>query len=97
MSTHISNRFGPQAADVGDALAGNPRPGLRDAADGRSARDTAFSLIRGHPNVYLDISRVPLRRLLERCLRLDEIAVEVLFGYAWPGPGIRGIREEVDG
>lgn len=59
--------------------------------------DTAFYLVRRHPNVYLDISSIPPRRLLDWFPRLEEITDKVLFGSDWPGPGIPGIREELDG
>ncbi len=58
--------------------------------------DTAFYLVRRHPNVYLDISSIPPKRLLEWFPRLEEIADKVVFGSDWPGPGIPGIREEMD-
>lgn len=59
--------------------------------------DTAFYLLRRHPNVHLDISSIPPRRLLEWFPRLEEVATKVLFGSDWPGPGIPGIREELEG
>ncbi len=59
--------------------------------------DTAFYLLRRHANVYLDISSIPPKRLLEWFPRLEEISTKVLFGSDWPGPGIPGIREEIDG
>ncbi|TLZ43571.1 MAG: amidohydrolase [Methanobacteriota archaeon] len=59
--------------------------------------DTAFYLLRRHPKMYLDISSIPPRRLLEWFPRLEEIAAKVVFGSDWPGPGIPGIREELDG
>lgn len=59
--------------------------------------DTAFYLVRRHPNLHLDISSIPPRRLLEWFPRLEEIASKVVFGSDWPGPGIPGIREEIDG
>ncbi len=58
--------------------------------------DTAFYLLRRHPNLYLDISSIPPRRLLEWFPRLEEVADKVLFGSDWPGPGIPGIREELE-
>jgi len=57
--------------------------------------DTAFFLVRRHPNLYLDISSIPPRRLLEWFPRLEEIADRVLFGSDWPGPGIPGMGSEV--
>ena len=59
--------------------------------------DTAFYLLRRHANVLLDISSIPPRRLLEWFPRLEEISDKVLFGSDWPGPGIPGIREEIEG
>jgi predicted TIM-barrel fold metal-dependent hydrolase len=59
--------------------------------------DAAFYLLRRHPNVHLDISSIPPRRLLEWFPRLEELAAKVLFGSDWPGPGIPGVREELDG
>ena len=59
--------------------------------------DTAFYLLRRHANVFLDISSIPPRRLLEWFPRLEEISDKVLFGSDWPGPGIPGMKEEIDG
>ena len=59
--------------------------------------DTAFYLLRRHPNVVLDISSIPPRRLLEWFPRLEEVSEKVVFGSDWPGPGIPGIREEIEG
>lgn len=59
--------------------------------------DTAFYLLRRHSNLYLDISSIPPRRLLEWFPRLEEISHKVVFGSDWPGPGVPGIREEIEG
>jgi predicted TIM-barrel fold metal-dependent hydrolase len=58
--------------------------------------ETAFFLVRRHPNVYLDISSIPPARLLKYFPRLAEIADKTLFGSDWPGPGVRGIKESLD-
>jgi uncharacterized protein len=50
--------------------------------------DTAFFLLRSHRNVYLDISGIPPRTLLQYFPRLEEIAHKALFGTDWPGPGV---------
>jgi uncharacterized protein len=50
--------------------------------------DTAFFLLRRHPNVYLDISGIPPKTLLKYFPRLEEIAHKALFGTDWPGPGV---------
>ncbi len=59
--------------------------------------ETAFYVIRAHPNLYLDTSSIPPRRLLEWFPQIEKIADRVLFGSDWPGPGIPGIREELEG
>jgi uncharacterized protein len=58
--------------------------------------DTAFFLIRRHPNVYLDISGIPPKKLLNHFPRLSEIAQKTLFGTDWPGPGVPDIKQNLD-
>ena len=58
--------------------------------------DTAFFLIRRHPNVYLDISGIPPKSLLRHFPRLDEIAHKTVFGTDWPGPGVPDIKQVLD-
>jgi uncharacterized protein len=58
--------------------------------------ETAFFLIRRHPNMYLDISGIPPKRLLEYFPRLSEIASKTLFGTDWPGPGVPDIKQNLD-
>ena len=58
--------------------------------------DTAFFLVRRHPNLYMDISSIPARRLLEYFPRLAEIARKVLYGSDWPGPGVHSLKEGLD-
>lgn len=57
---------------------------------------TAFYLLRRHRNVHLDISSIPPQRLLEWFPRIEQVPNQVLFGSDWPGPGVPGIREELD-
>jgi uncharacterized protein len=57
---------------------------------------TAFFLLRRHPNVFLDISGIPPRALLNYFPRLDEIAHKTLFGTDWPGPGVPDIKKNLD-
>jgi uncharacterized protein len=54
--------------------------------------DTAFFLVRRHPNVYLDTSGIPPKLLLKYFPRLEEIAHKSLFGTDWPGPGVPDIE-----
>jgi predicted TIM-barrel fold metal-dependent hydrolase len=57
---------------------------------------TAFFLIRRHPNVFLDISGIPPKTLLKYFPRLEEIAPKTLFGTDWPGPGVPDIKKNLD-
>jgi hypothetical protein len=56
----------------------------------------AFFLVRRHPNMYLDISGIPPQKLLEYFPRIEDIADKVLFGTDWPGPGVPGIRGNIE-
>ena len=58
--------------------------------------DTAFFLARCHPNVYLDISGIPPKALLQYFPRLEEIAHKTLFGTDWPGPGVPDVKKNLD-
>jgi predicted TIM-barrel fold metal-dependent hydrolase len=58
--------------------------------------ETAFFLLRRHPNMYLDISGIPPKKLLEYFPRLSETAHKTLFGTDWPGPGVPDIKQNVD-
>jgi uncharacterized protein len=57
--------------------------------------DTAFFLLRRHPNVMLDISGIPPRRLLEVLPRIPEMADRVLWGTDWPLKEVRSMRQNV--
>lgn len=56
---------------------------------------TAFFLVRRHPNVHLDISGIPPKALLKYFPRLEEIAHKTLFGTDWPGPGVPDINKNL--
>jgi len=58
--------------------------------------DRAFFLVRRHRNVYLDISSIPPRSLLQYFPRLEEIADKTLYGSDWPGPGVKGLKENLE-
>ena len=57
---------------------------------------TAFFLLRRHPNVYLDISGIPPKALLKYFPRLEEIGHKTLFGTDWPGPGVPEIKTNLE-
>jgi predicted TIM-barrel fold metal-dependent hydrolase len=58
--------------------------------------ETAFFLARRHPNVRLDLSGIPPKRLLDVLPRLAEIADKVLWGSDWPSMGVTTMRGNVD-
>ena len=58
--------------------------------------DTAVFLVRRHPNVWMDISSSPPQNLLEYFPRLESIADKVLWGSDWPGPGVPGMKSNLD-
>ncbi len=47
-------------------------------------------------NVFLDISGIPPKTLLDYFPRLQEIATKTLFGTDWPGPGVPEIKRNLD-
>jgi uncharacterized protein len=90
------NKYGdPMYVD--DVAVDFPRLKILLAHGGRPLwMDTAFFLIRRHPNVCLDISGIPPKTLLQYFPRLEEIAGKTLFGTDWPGPGVPDIKRNLD-
>jgi predicted TIM-barrel fold metal-dependent hydrolase len=58
--------------------------------------DTAFFLARRHRKVWLELSGIPPRRILDYLPRLSELADKCLWGSDWPGPGIPDLRRNVE-
>ena len=58
--------------------------------------DTAFFLARRHPNVHLDLSGIPPKKLLEVLPRLADLAPKLLWGTDWPSMGVVSMRKNVD-
>jgi len=54
--------------------------------------ETAFYLLRRHSNLYLDISGIPPKNLLNYFPRISDIYERVMFGSDWPSPGVKGMR-----
>jgi predicted TIM-barrel fold metal-dependent hydrolase len=50
--------------------------------------DQAIFLVRRFPQVYMDVSSIPPRRILHYFPRLAEVADKVLYGSDWPAPGV---------
>ncbi len=57
--------------------------------------DSALFLVRRHSNVFLEISSIPPRRLLDYFPRLEELADKTLYGSDWPGPMVPGMASNV--
>jgi predicted TIM-barrel fold metal-dependent hydrolase len=57
---------------------------------------TAFFLARRHANVFLDLSGIPPRKLLDALPRLAEIDAKCVWGTDWPSPGVRSMRRNVE-
>jgi len=55
--------------------------------------EQAVFLVRRFPQVYMDVSSIPPKRLLHYFPRLAEMADKVLYGSDWPAPGVRGMGE----
>src|SRR6476659_311168 len=90
------NRYSdPMAAD--DVAVDFPRLKIILAHAGRPLyMPTAVFLARRHPNVYLDLSGIPPKKLLEYLPRLEDLADKCLWGTDYPSPGVLSMRANVD-
>jgi len=90
------NRYGDPIY-IDDVAVDFPKMKILLAHGGRPLwMNTSFFLLRRHPNVYLDISGIPPKTLLDYFPRLEEIAAKTLFGTDWPGPGVPEIKKNLD-
>jgi uncharacterized protein len=92
---HARNKYGdPMSLD--DVALDFPKLKIIMAHGGRPLwMETAFFLLRRHPNVYLDISGIPPKMLLDYFPRLQEIARKTMFGTDWPSR-VTDIRRNLD-
>jgi uncharacterized protein len=90
------NRFAdPMAVD--DVAVDFPDLRIVLAHSGRPLHtETAMFLARRHRNVWLEVSGIPPRRLLDYLPRLPELADRTLWGTDWPSPGVRSMRQNVE-
>lgn len=58
--------------------------------------ETAVHLARRHRHVYLDLSGIPPKSLLQYLPKLESLASKSMFGTDWPSPGVGSIRENVE-
>ena len=56
----------------------------------------AFFILRRHKHVWLDMSGIPPKNLLEYFPRVEELAGQLLWGTDWPSPGVTSMRKNVD-
>jgi uncharacterized protein len=90
------NRYG-DPIHLDDVAVDFPKLKILMAHGGRPLwMNTAFFLLRRHKNMYLDISGIPPKLLLEYFPRLEEIADKVLFGTDFPSPGIPDLKRNLD-
>jgi hypothetical protein len=90
------NKYG-DPIHIDDVAVDFPKLKILMAHGGRPLwMNSAFFLLRRHKNVYLDISGIPPKSLLEYFPRLDEIADKTLFGTDFPSPGIPDIKRNLD-
>jgi uncharacterized protein len=87
------NRYAdPMAAD--DVAVDFPRLPIILAHAGRPLyMDTAVFLVRRHPNVHLDLSGIPPKKLLEYLPRLEDLSERCLWGTDYPSPGIASMKK----
>src|SRR6185436_19593361 len=57
--------------------------------------EQAFFLVRRFPNVFMDVSSIPPKKVLEYFPRLEEVADKVLYGSDWPSPGVKSMAANV--
>jgi predicted TIM-barrel fold metal-dependent hydrolase len=56
----------------------------------------AFFILRRHRRVWLDLSGIPPRGLLEYFPRIAELEAQLLWGTDWPSPGVESMRRNVE-
>jgi uncharacterized protein len=90
------NRFAdPMAAD--DVAIDFPKLTILLAHAGRPLyMETAVFLARRHRNVYLDLSGIPPKKLLEYLPRLPELSDKCVWGTDFPSPGVASMKKNVD-
>lgn len=90
------NKYG-DPMDLDDVAVDFPDLTIVMAHGGRPLwMDEAMFLLRRHPNVYMDVSGIPPKALLDYFPRLAEVATRSMFGTDWPGPGVPGVRGNVE-
>jgi len=90
------NKYG-DPMDLDDVAVDFPDLTIVMAHGGRPLwMETCLFLLRRHANVYMDISGIPPKRLMEYFPRLQDVSHKTMFGTDWPGPGVPGVRANVE-
>jgi hypothetical protein len=90
------NKYG-DPMDLDDVAVDFPDLTIVMAHGGRPLyMETCLFLLRRHPNVHMDISGIPPRALPRYFPRLEDVAHKTMFGTDWPGPGVPGVRVNVE-
>jgi predicted TIM-barrel fold metal-dependent hydrolase len=56
----------------------------------------AFFVLRRHKNVWLELSGIPPKKILDYFPRITDLGDKVLWGTDWPSPGVRDLRANLD-
>ena len=90
------NRFA-DPAPLAKVCAGNPGLQVVIAHGGRPDHTrTAVDIVQRFPNAWLELSSCPPRRLPDYFGDLEGLADRCIWGSDWPGPGVPGMRANVD-
>jgi predicted TIM-barrel fold metal-dependent hydrolase len=90
------NKYG-DPIDIDDVIVDFPELKVILAHGGRPLwMDTALFLLRRSKNVFLDISSVPPKNLLNYFPWLERVADQTMFGSDWPGPMVMDLGKNVE-
>jgi predicted TIM-barrel fold metal-dependent hydrolase len=56
----------------------------------------AFFILRRHKHVWLDLSGIPPKSILEYFPRIEELSAQLIWGTDWPSPGVSSMRKNAD-
>ena len=90
------NKYG-DPMDLDDVIVDFPELKVIIAHGGRPLwMETALFLLRRSRNVYLDISSVPPKNLLNYFPWIERVADQAMFGSDWPGPAVMDLGKNVE-
>jgi predicted TIM-barrel fold metal-dependent hydrolase len=90
------NRFA-DPMDSDDVAVDFPKLKILLAHAGRPLyMETAAFLARRHPNVFLELSGIPPKKLLEYLPRLEDLSAKCVWGTDFPSPGVLSMKKNVE-